>query len=69
MVDSRALDSWILMARRLIIPAALLYTKRETIAQRQSLPFLLGIHFLISTVSMMNFTLPVLPAGRPEKVW
>ena len=54
---------------RLIIPAALFYTKKEAIAQRQSLPFLFGIHFLISAVSTMNFTLPVLSAGRPEKVW
>ena len=63
--------AWRKLARtyRLIIPAALFYTKREAIAQRQSLPFLFGIHFLISAVSTMNFTLPVLPAGRPEKVW
>lgn len=64
-------EAWRKPARayRLIIPAALFYTKREAIAQRQSLPFLFGIHFLISAVSTMNFTLPVLPAGRPEKVW
>lgn len=48
---------------------SLVLHKKETTAQRQSLPFLFGIHFLISAVSTMNFTLPVLPAGRPEKVW
>ena len=47
----------------------MVFRHTETIAQRQSLPFLFGIHFLISAVSTMNFTLPVLPAGRPEKVW